>query len=106
MNSSLRLSNSCVRFRDSSADNFARGGRSILISLMSFSLFTISRLQKREVGFLSDCTTRRAAEGSRDTQDRTEAEPTKCWPGCYPAGNHPSVRAVEKNPNGIGGRSS
>ena len=41
MNLSFRLSNSWVRFRDSSADNFARGGRSILISLMSFSLFAI-----------------------------------------------------------------
>src|SRR5436853_5825554 len=41
MNFSFRLSNSCVRFRDSSAESFARGGRSILISLMSFNLLAI-----------------------------------------------------------------
>jgi hypothetical protein len=47
MNLSLRLSNSCARFRDSSADNFARGGRSILISLTSLSLFATRFLQDR-----------------------------------------------------------
>src|SRR5689334_23882787 len=43
MNFSFRLSNSRVRFNDSSAESFALGGRSILISLISFNLLAISR---------------------------------------------------------------
>src|SRR5712692_1114006 len=45
MNFSLRLSNSCMRFNDSSADNLARGGRWIFISLMSFNLLAINILR-------------------------------------------------------------
>ena len=53
MNFSFRLSNSCVRFRDSSAESLARGGRSILISLMSFNLLAITYSVSEHKSFAS-----------------------------------------------------
>src|SRR5947207_10988840 len=41
INCSFRFSNSFVRFKDSLADNFNRGGRSIFSSFKSFNLLAI-----------------------------------------------------------------